>query len=122
VANKIIKSDMQVKMYGLPNTKGFACHKLSLDPRGKGIVLEQLTDVVNHVAESLDIVNGGMGVAEKLSGAMESVRAARDALRGTQMHRLFPYHVVDPRVCFLSSDFCFCDSWFTGGLIDCLDI
>ena len=85
-------------------------------------MLEQLTDVVNHVAESLDIVNGGMGVAEKLSGAMGSVRAARDALRGTQMHRLFPYHVVDPRVCFLSSDFCFCDSWFTGGLIDCLDI
>jgi hypothetical protein len=98
VANKVIKSDMQVKMYGLPNTKGFACHKLSLDSKGKGIVLEQLADVGNHVAEGLDIVNGGMGVAEKLGGAMRSVRAARDALRGTQAHRLFPYHAMDHRI------------------------
>ncbi|CUS06738.1 unnamed protein product [Tuber aestivum] len=98
VANKIVKSDMQVKMYGLPNSKGFACHRLSLDTKGKGIVLEQLADVGNHVAEGLEIVNGGMGVVEKLGGTMESVRAARDALRGTLAHRLFPYHAVDPRI------------------------
>ncbi|PWW72942.1 hypothetical protein C7212DRAFT_225615 [Tuber magnatum] len=105
VANRVVKSDMQVKMHGLPNTKGSACHKLSLDAKGKGIVLEQLADVGNHVAEGLEIVDGGrgrmgmgMGVAEKLHGVMRSVRAARDALRGIQVHRLFPYHATDPRI------------------------
>lgn len=96
--DKIVKADMQVKMYGLPNTKGLPSHKLVLLPE-KSLMLEQLTDVGNHVSESLEMLNQeGNDVSEMLKVVRRNVGAAREALRGASSHRLFPNDTVDSRV------------------------
>lgn len=98
---------MQVKMYGLPYTKGHQAHKLTIAASsGALMMLEQLTDVNNFVKESLrllgdegDVTCLGEGVMERLCELQGNIKAARAALKGAGPHRLFPYHAVDSRVC-----------------------
>lgn len=118
VGNRIVKGDMQVKLHGLPNTKGLQAYKLTLAAAAgapdRALMLEQLTDVNNFVKESLRLLGddgggGGGGRAsclgeaamERLCELQGNIKAARAALKGTGPHRLFPYHAVDSRVWFL---------------------
>lgn len=93
---------MQVKMYGLPNTKGLQAHKLTIPASGRALMLEQLTDVNNFVKESLrllgdesDVACLGEGAMDRLCELQGNIKAARAALKGAGPHRLFPYHAVD---------------------------
>lgn len=109
VGNRIVKGDMQVKMHGLPHTKGLQAYKLTVAAGAphRALMLEQLTDVNNFVKESLCLLGDEGGVACLGEGAMErlcelqgNIKAARAALKGAGPHRLFPYHAVDSRVRF----------------------
>lgn len=101
---------MQVKMYGLPNTKGLQAHKLTIAASGapdRALMLEQLTDVNNFVKESLRLLGDesdveclGEGAMERLCELQGNIKAARAALKGAGPHRLFPCHAVDCRVCY----------------------
>ena len=126
--SRITRSDMRIKMAGLP--PGF---RLALaGPHSDGqqqrqqpqpqpqpqpqqqhqpppqLVLEQLVDAGNHVAAALEILHGdgafpppsddARAVLDALGALMGHVAAARTALKGAAVHRLFPYHAADPRV------------------------
>lgn len=102
---------MQVKLHGLPNTKGHQSHKLTISTTlDRTLTLEQLTDVGNFVNESLRLLGSedntsclGVDAMEKLCELQGNIKAARAALKGAGVHRLFPYHAVDPRVFSLLS-------------------
>ena len=89
---------MAVKMFGL------RC-RLRVAP-ARALVLEQLVDVANYAAASLELLEvageGGVedatAVLERLAAVHANVVAARTALKGASSHRLFPFHAVDPKV------------------------
>ena len=108
---RITRGNMQVKMYGLPYTKGLPSYKMTLaaPTPDHSLVLEQLVDVKNYVIASLELLDtpGNEGfiesrdaksVVEQLSSLQSNVLAARTALKGASPHRLFPFHAVDPEV------------------------
>jgi len=120
VGSRVTRGDMQVKMAGLPHTRGLPAYKLSI-AADRTLMLEQLVDVGNYVVASLELLRGagedGEGwegdggwlrkmdpksVMQLLCALHANMMAARTALKGASAHRLFPFHAVDPKVCSLS--------------------
>ncbi|TGZ82979.1 hypothetical protein EX30DRAFT_339228 [Ascodesmis nigricans] len=121
--SSITRGDIQLKLYGLPYSRGG--YKLCLAGADKAatgdaeeLVLEQLVDVRNCVVTSLDLV-GGLGsrgnekkkegggthvpgdaanVLRRLRELKENVGAAKAALKGQSAHRLWPYYGADPKI------------------------
>ncbi|KAF8537992.1 RAVE subunit 2/Rogdi [Trichophaea hybrida] len=109
VGSRVTRGDMRVKMFGLPHTKGFQAYKLTLaaPTPNHTLILEQLVDVNNYVIESLELLQlhayfvasmDPKSVMEKLCSLESNVVAARTALKGASLHRLFPFHAADPKV------------------------
>ena len=117
VGSRVTRGDMQVKMAGLPFTRGLQAYKLSV-ATDHTLMLEQLVDVGNYVVASLELLRGEgedreggdetwmkkmdpKSVMQMLTALHANMMAARTALKGASAHRLFPFHAVDPKVCFL---------------------
>ncbi|KAF3314936.1 hypothetical protein TWF173_004158 [Orbilia oligospora] len=126
VGSAIVKGDMQVKMHGLPNTKGLGYYRLQLasppsdSTSNPSFHLPQLTDCRNFVHSALTTlpssssveIHKSLGLESKTSTAMidskllssqldsllSDIQSARQILKSTQKSNLFPYHTVDSSI------------------------
>ncbi|KAJ6264177.1 hypothetical protein Dda_0319 [Drechslerella dactyloides] len=123
VGSAIVKTDMQVKMHGLPHTKGLGYYRLQLAATADTTVttpslpLPQLTDCRNFVHSALtllpsdDSILAAKGLpfadrtataladskvlAHKLDAILSDIRAARAILKSTPTANLFPIHAAE---------------------------
>ncbi|RVD90104.1 uncharacterized protein DFL_001080 [Arthrobotrys flagrans] len=123
VGSAIVKGDMQVKMHGLPNTKGLGYYRLQLaappsdSTSTSSFHLPQLTDCRNFVHSALTTLPSSASVethkslpleaktstaiidskllSSQLDSLLSDIQSARQILKTTQKSNLFPYHTVD---------------------------
>ncbi|KAI9842977.1 MAG: hypothetical protein M1837_006714 [Sclerophora amabilis] len=109
VGTRVVRGDMQVKLFGLAPTKGLPSYKLTLansDP-SCFLVLDQLVNVRNLINQSLDVVDvstwtGDAKDANFISGQLrllfDNIQEARQALKGADTRADWLVNPVDERL------------------------
>ncbi|KAI9760341.1 MAG: hypothetical protein M4579_001745 [Chaenotheca gracillima] len=109
VGTRVVRGDMQLKIFGLTPTKGLPSYKLTLasvDPPSN-LMLEQLVNVRNLINQSLDVVDvstwtGDAKDANFISGQLrllcDNISEARQALKGPESRTGWLESPVDERL------------------------
>jgi len=101
---------MQLRLFGLPNTKGLNYFKLQLSAaddddtsQDRTLVLEQLVDCQRFVQEALKglptKIKDARILDDQLTMLIANIKAAKASLSGTSQAQKFPQHAFNPLVC-----------------------